>query len=80
MTNVPKYPWLFINILNYLLVFQMTPEPCKKTPKLAPEASKHYPKLSSLPPRNTLWAPHVDELEKNTKTVPKQASKGIPKM
>ena len=50
----------------------MTPKPHKKTPKLVPEASKRHPKLSLLPPQNTLWAPHVDEPEKNTKSVPKE--------
>ena len=58
----------------------MTPKPCKKTPKLVPEASKRHPKLSLLPPQNTLWAPHVDEPEKNTKIVSKQAPKGTPKI
>ena len=80
MTNAPKYPSLFINILNYLLVFQTTPEPFKKTPKLTPKASKWYPKWSLLHSQNTLFAPHVDEPEKNTKTVPKQAPNGDPKM
>ena len=62
------------------MVFQMTPKPCKKTPKLVPEASKRYPKLSLLPSQNTLWAPHVDKPEKNTKIVSKQAPKGTPQM
>ena len=61
------------------MVFQMTPKPHKKIPKLVPEASKRHPKLSLLPPQNTLWAPHVDEPEKNTKTVPKQTPNGNPK-
>ena len=47
------------------MVFQMIPKPCKKTPKLVPEASKRYPKWSLLPPQNTLWAPHMDEPEKH---------------
>ena len=62
------------------MVFQKTPKPCKKTPKSGPEASKRYPKWSLLPPQNTLWAPHMDEPEKNTKIVSKQAPKGTPKM
>ena len=62
------------------MVFQKTPKPCKKTPKSGPEASKRYPKWSLLPPQNTLWAPYMDEPEKNTKIVSKQAPKGTPKM
>ena len=58
----------------------MTPKPHKKTPKLVPEASKGYPKLSLLPTQKTLWAPRVDEPEKNTKIVSKQAPKGTPQM
>ena len=78
-TNVRKYPWLFTNILHCLLVFQMTPKPYKKITKLTPEASKWHSKWSLSPRQNTLCAPHVDEPEKNTKTVPKQAPKGTPK-
>ena len=62
------------------MVFQMTPKPSRKSPKLGPEASKRYPKWQLLPPQNTLWAPHMDEPEKNTKIVSKQAPKGTPKM